>query len=441
MENIAGSPIISSLEKQFEAFEKSLNGASKSPVHQLRKQAIDVLKNTGLPGPKNEEYKFTNLTRALTRTFDFDTETSSFALVNEQIEDLKIRKLDAYQFVFLNGQFSPTLSDKIETEEVTVLPFSDAIKRKEAQFQKYFGKKADFQNDAFIAMNTAFSMNGIYIEIADHVTLDKPIILYFVGDSTKSQLTYQIRNLVITGKSSRATIIEKFDTIGSHKSFSNVVNEFVVAENAHIQYFKLENDTEHTYHISNTVVTQENHSNFTANTIVLNGAMVRNNLNIILDGQGCEANMNGLYVLDGKSHVDNHTVVDHQQPNSNSNELYKGIMDGQSKGVFNGKIFVRQDAQHTNAFQSNKNVLLSDNATVNTKPQLEIWADDVKCSHGCTTGQLDEDALFYLQARGITKAKAKAMLLHAFASDVLEKIGNKAVIDHVETIITERLEK
>jgi Fe-S cluster assembly protein SufD len=186
---------------------------------------------------------------------------------------------------------------------------------------------------------------------------------------------------------------------------------------------------------------QASSSNFKTFTFSLNGAMVRNNLNIKLDGEGIDTYMNGLYLLKGKTHVDNHTVVDHLKPNCHSSELYKGIMDGNSKGVFNGKIFVRQHAQKTNAFQSNKNILLSDTATINTKPQLEIWADDVSCSHGCTTGQLDMDALFYLQARGIKKEKAKAMLLHAFASDVLETVANEAIKTYLENIITERLEK
>lgn len=283
-------------------------------------------------------------------------------------------------------------------------------------------------------------MNGAFIEVADKVVVDKPIVLYFVGDSSAAKLSYQIRNLVVAGKFAEATVIEKFDTIGDNESFTNVVNEFSVDRNANVRYFKIENDSDQAYHVSNTHASQEGSSTFTANTIALNGAMVRNNLNIRLDGEGCESHMNGLYVLKGKTHVDNHTVVDHVKPNSYSNELYKGIMDDKSRGVFNGKIFVRQDAQKTNAFQSNKNVLLSDNATINTKPQLEIWADDVKCSHGCTTGQLDQDALFYLQARGIQKDKARAILLKAFASDVLENIDNEAIKDYLEAIITERLE-
>jgi Fe-S cluster assembly protein SufD len=266
-------------------------------------------------------------------------------------------------------------------------------------------------------------------------------VLYYLADASSSEITFHARNLIAVNKFAKATVIEKFDTIGEHKSFTTIVNEIKVGENAQFEYFKVENDTENAYHISNVHATQAKSSNFKTFTFSLNGAMVRNNLNIKLEGEGIDTYMNGLYLLKGKTHVDNHTVADHTKPNCHSNELYKGIIDDYAKAVFNGKIFVRQDAQKTNAFQSNKNILLSDNATINTKPQLEIWADDVSCSHGCTIGQLDLDALFYLQTRGIKKDKAKAMLLHAFASDVLETVANQAIKNYLEQIITIRLEK
>jgi len=235
--------------------------------------------------------------------------------------------------------------------------------------------------------------------------------------------------------------LEKVDTLQAEPSFSNHVVEIDVARGANSKYYKIENDKPTSYHYSAINVAQAKDSKFTTNTIALNGAMVRNNLNIRLEGEGCEAYMNGLYLLAGKTHVDNHTSVDHTKPNAYSNELYKGIMDEKSRGVFNGKIFVRQDAQKTNAFQSNKNILMTNDATVNTKPQLEIWADDVQCSHGCTTGQLDNDALFYLMARGIKRDSAMAMLLHAFARDVIDNLELEPLQAYVEEIISSRLEK
>lgn len=440
MDKLAGQSIIDTLTEQFESFEKSLNGQSQSVVHGVRKSAFHTLKGKGFPAQKDEEYKFTNFTKALEKNIDFNSSKATVGISASQAESVRIKNFDAYNLVFVNGKFSAELSDQVSIEGVEVSTFEDATKNNPDTLAQYFGTQANIEKDAFVALNTAFSQNGVFISVDANTVVDKPIALYFIGDGSTNQSIYNIRNLMVVGKSAQVTLLEKFDTLGAEKSFTNVVNEFFVSENSHAKYFKIENDTDNTYHISNVSVAQEGHSNFTANTIALNGAMVRNNLDIKLNGEGCEAYMNGLYVLEGKTHVDNHTVVDHIEPNSYSNELYKGIMNDKSKGVFNGKIFVRQAAQKTNAFQSNKNILLTNDATVNTKPQLEIWADDVKCSHGCTTGQLDKDALFYLQARGIRKEHARAILLNAFASDVIENLEIEALQAYVEEIIAARLE-
>ncbi len=441
MTKLAGQSILDSLAGRFEAFEKSLNGQSKSAIHQVRKAAFASLNQTGFPHAKHEEYKFTNLTKALEKNIDFGANERSANLTNEEIESVKIAGLDAYNLVFLNGHYSADLSDKVSEEGLSIETFQGSSADNVEELTSQFGQIASFEDNAFIALNTAFSQNGVVIKVDKGAVISKPIALYFIGETKNEQLFYNVRNLISVSETAQVTILEKFDTIGSEKAFTNVVNEVSVAASANTKYFKLEDDADHTYHISNVKVNQAKDSTFTANTIALNGAMVRNNLDIRLEDEGCEANMNGLYVLSGKTHVDNHTVVDHLKPNCNSNELYKGIMDDKTKGVFNGKIFVRQDAQKTNAFQSNKNILMTNDATVNTKPQLEIWADDVKCSHGCTTGQLDPDAMFYLQARGIRKERARAILLHAFASDVIENLELEPVQEHVERIIADRLER
>ncbi|MFY0593057.1 Fe-S cluster assembly protein SufD [Roseivirga sp.] len=440
MDKLAGQSIIDALLEQFNDFEKGLNGQSKSSIHSVRRNAFEILKGNGFPAPKDEEYKFTNFTKAIEKNINFNTPDKANSVSADSISSVKIENLDAYNCVFINGQFIADLSDKIDEKGLTVSTFETATKDNTETLSGYFGKQADAEKDAFIALNTAFSQNGFFIQVEDNAVIDKPIALHFLGDSSQNQSIYNVRNVVVVGKSAQVTIIEKFDTIGDEKSFTNVVNEIFVDKNANAKYFKIENDTKGAYHMSNVAVAQERDSTFTANTIALDGAMVRNNLEIKLNGEGCEAYMNGLYLLNGKTHVDNHTVVDHIEPNSYSNELYKGILNDKSKGVFNGKIFVRQEAQKTNAFQSNKNILLTNDATVNTKPQLEIWADDVKCSHGCTTGQLDKDALFYLQARGIRKEHARAILLNAFASDVIENLEIEALQRYVEDIISKRLE-
>jgi Fe-S cluster assembly protein SufD len=249
------------------------------------------------------------------------------------------------------------------------------------------------------------------------------------------------RVLGILEKGSQLSVIEKFDSMGEHPVFHNFSEEWIVKEKSHLEYCKIQNDAGKSYQVANTVIHQSNASRLNTFTLTLNGQLVRNNLGITIDGENCESHFYGLYLLHGNTFGDNHTVVDHKKPNSFSNELYKGIMDGNSKGVFNGKIFVRPHAQKTNAFQSNRNILVSDSATVNTKPQLEIWADDVKCSHGCTSGQLDEDALFYLRSRGIAAPIAKAMLLYAFASEVLTPIQNETLKSYLDNLIAERLQK
>ena len=210
-------------------------------------------------------------------------------------------------------------------------------------------------------------------------------------------------------------------------------------ENSHLTIYKLQNENSETSHISTEQVYQEGDSKFNVNTITMGGELVRNNLNIIIDAMNCETNLNGLYLTEGKQHVDNHTLVDHRKPHCQSNELYKGVMKGQSTGVFNGKVFVRQDAQKTNAFQSNKNILLSDDSSIRSKPELEIYADDVKCSHGSTTGQLDEEGIFYLRSRGISEANAINLLMNAFASDVVNKITSKAFKEKIDALLEERL--
>jgi Fe-S cluster assembly protein SufD len=248
--------------------------------------------------------------------------------------------------------------------------------------------------------------------------------------------------LISIGRNSSATIIEKQDSSGTeYPGFSNVVIEGFVQENAELNLYTLQADHGKRYHFGQTILWQNRNSRVNCFTLTMDGKFIRNNLQVILDGEGCETHMLGLYLVKGDTLVDNHTVVDHKKPNSFSNELYKGVIDNSAKGVFNGKIFVRPHAQKTNAFQSNRNILLSDTATVNTKPQLEIWADDVKCSHGCTTGQLDEEALFYLRTRGIYYETARAMMLYAFAGEVIDAVKDENLKIYLDSMISERLHK
>jgi Fe-S cluster assembly protein SufD len=296
-----------------------------------------------------------------------------------------------------------------------------------------------FTTNAFTALNTAFAHDGVVIQVPANATVELPTILRFVSDARQVNVASQPRNLFIVNKNAEVKVAESFRTLGDQASFTNVVTEIVVAEDARMEYYKIQNESDMAYHIGTTQVYQKDRSHFYSATVTLDGGFIRNNLNIALDGSNCEAHMYGLYFPNGRQHIDNHTLVDHRKPNSHSNELYKGILEDRSTGVFNGKIFVRQDAQKTNAYQSCKNVVLSNDATMNTKPQLEIFADDVKCSHGTTTGKLNEEALFYLRSRGIPKVEAQSLLMYAFAEDVIKKIKIDTLREQLERRIQAKL--
>lgn len=420
----------------FRSFEQGMNGESKTSFHEVRKTAFQQLTDGGFPALRAEEYKFTPLTKSIEKGFNGTLVTTDQEVTQDFIDKHVIKDLDAYTIVFVNGQITQIPSE-VENG-LTISSLWDAYQQNPEAVLAQFGKIANPEHDAFLAWNTAFVKHGLYIKVEKKALIEKPIMVYhFVGAQEENAVNS--RNLVVVGESAQVSINESVHTKGEANSFANLVSEIYVGKNARVEFTKVQNDLNTAYQFGHTQVHQARDSHFKANTITMNGAMIRNNINIAIDDENCEAHMYGIYLLNGKSHVDNHTVVDHRKPNSYSNELYKGVVDEKAKGVFNGKIFVRQEAQKTNAFQSNNNILLSDSATVNTKPQLEIWADDVKCSHGCTVGQLDEEAIFYLRARGINERSAKAMLLYAFAKDVLENVSVEPLREQLDQQVSERL--
>ncbi|MBM3440562.1 MAG: Fe-S cluster assembly protein SufD, partial [Bacteroidetes bacterium] len=304
---------------------------------------------------------------------------------------------------------------------------------------KHLGHSAGYLKDGINALSNAFAHLGIFIFIKRNKVLQHPLYFYYINDARQTNVLAQPRLLMHVEANAKVYLVEDAVTLGATDCFTNKVAEIIVEENAVVDYIKIQNEESHSSRAATTHIRQAGVSKVSSVTLTLNGGMVRNNLNIVMEAPGCESHMYGLYCIKGATHVDNHTIVDNVQPHCYSNELYKGIMDEQSTGVFNGKIFVRQDAQKTNAYQSNKNVLLSDTASVNTKPQLEIFADDVKCSHGCTVGRLDEEAMFYLRARGVGEQAARALLLHAFAVEILDKIELEPIRAYADQIISERM--
>lgn len=397
----------------------------------LRNEAKQELESLDFPTTKNEYWKYTRVGKIINKTY------TTQKVENINITPFLIPGLDANILVLINGFYSPSLS-KIENQDgVKVLTLTEAQNLE--GFQKHFGSYSKEKNEVFLSINNAFHTDGFYFEADKNVITEKPY--HIINITTGNNIISQSRNLIIGNSGSQIKVLESFVNENGNENFVNNVTEIFVGENANVEYNKIQDKENDNYHISTEQVYQEANSNFTINTATFNGAIVRNNLNIEVDASNCETNLSGLYLGKNKDHIDNHTVVDHKKPHCNSNEVYKGVLDDESTGVFNGKVFVRQDAQITNAFQQNNNILLSDNANVNSKPELEIYADDVKCSHGSTTGQIDEEAIFYLQSRGISKRNAINLMINAFAKDALENISIEALQVYIDQKIEQRFTK
>jgi Fe-S cluster assembly protein SufD len=405
----------------------------------LRSDALKSFQELGLPAAKHEEYKYTPITRQLEKNFKFTPSPAPAPLSNAG--KFFIPGIDADVLVFIDGVYSSENSSITPTAGIKIQRMDEALASQDKTVANHFGKYINYKTDALAAWNTLAWKQGVFIHVADNAIIERPVIIHHISNATAGEIVAINRNLIVVGRSSEVTIVEKFDSEGKGNHFSNIATEIVVNENAGINLYTIQNDTGNRYQFGLTEIYQKNSSRVNTYTFSLQGKLIRNNLHLQIDGEGIESHMYGLYLLAGDTLADNHTVVDHKKPNSFSNELYKGIMDDSSRGVFNGKIFVRPNAQKTNAFQANRNISLTDKATVNTKPQLEIWADDVKCSHGCTTGQLDEEAVFYLQTRGISKETARAMMLYAFAGEVLDNVKNPILKDYLDAVISERLHK
>lgn len=414
------------VEKQYKSITE------KEGVKTFRQKAFDSFVKEGIPTSKHEEWKYADFTKVL---------KSDFNLLNSELTEADIKPFlfdawDGNLIVVVNGYYSAKLSKIVSPEaEVKIKNFSDA---KDSLTDK-INQFADAKNNPFSSLSAAVATSGVYVEVPANKVVEKPILILNICDKRANSILAQPRNFISIGANAQVKIVEAFYSLGSLDSFTNAYTEIYAGKDSVSELYKLQLEDSAASLVDTTQVFQEGKSTFTCTTITLSGNMVRNNLNLVLNGEYCEGNMNGLYMLKDNTLVDNHTSVDHAFPNSLSNEMYKGILDDKSTGVFNGKIFVRKDAQKTNAYQSNKNLLLSDEATINTKPQLEIWANDVKCSHGATTGKLDKDMLFYLRARGISEKSAKAILMNAFAHDVLDTISLDSVKEYLNKIISERL--
>lgn len=421
---------------EFKAFEASLNGQASTQLHGIRKQAIEKFEKLDFPTVKNEDWKYTNISAIHNFNFTRDSKTQ---VTNEELKKHLIPSLDCYLFVLVNGNYSPELSDiKGLPEGVTVDSFRNVYKNNPELINKYFAKYAEIEN-GFVALNTAFANDGVVIHVPGNIVLDKPVMTLYLTGSEEVNVLSQPRTLVIAEANSKLNLVELFSSTADNETLTNSVSEVIVGENAHVEVYKIQNENLKAYHYNRTQSHLAKSSTFTIYNVTLGGILVRNDSNVVLDDENCTGNLFGLYLTDGEQHVDNHTLIDHAKPHCQSNELYKGVLDGKSRGVFNGKVFVRKDAQKTNAYQSNKAILLTNEATIDTKPQLEIFADDVKCSHGAAIGQLDYDAVFYLRSRGIGEELARTVLIRAFADDVFELIPNETLHGYLNNLVHTKL--
>jgi len=437
--NLSVEPVANSYLNEFEIFSDLY--LKNDSISALRKESIQRFSQLGFPTTKNEEWKYTNIAPIAKGNFRYSNPSDKFKLTREDIREFLICGKDAIVLVFENGRFNEDLS-VLNNVLKNVIITSLASSGDNEIVKKNFGKYASVRTEAFIALNTAFTYDGAFVHIPAKTILEQPIHLLYVNDARAEAAVAYPRNLIVVENNSQLKIAESFHCMQSENhNFNNSVTEVVVHENSIVEFDKIQNETPQAFHINHTEAYLEKNSTFNITTITLGGAIVRNNLHIVLNDVNCTAHLYGLYLLNGTQLVDNHTLVDHAKPNCYSNELYKGLIDGKAHGVFNGKIYVRKDAQKTNAYQSNKNILLSDDALMNAKPQLEIFADDVKCSHGATTGQLDEDALFYLRSRGIGEENAKALLNVAFAADIINNVTIDALKNNLMNLLSAKLKQ
>ena len=418
------------------AFEEQVDVHSE--LHDVRTSAIKNFENKGFPTKKEESWKYTSLNAILKNDFTVFPKGENFIEFNE-VKKYFIHEIDTYKVVFIDGIFSSHLSSTTH-EGLDICLMSSALHKPKYKMviDNYFNKIAN-KDESLTSLNTAFANEGAYVNIPKSTVVRKPIEIMYFSTGNEAALLVQPRNLIIVGENSHVQIIERNQSLNDNPVLTNSVTEIFAQKRAIVDYYKIQNDNLEANLIDNTYVSQKQETNVSVNTFCFGGNLTRNNLNFYHFGERIVSNLNGITIIGEKQHVDHYTLVQHSTPNCESHQDYKGIYSDRSTGVFNGKIFVEKEAQKTNAFQKSNNILLGDKSTINAKPQLEIFADDVKCSHGCTVGQLDETAMFYMQQRGIPKKEAKALLMYAFSNALIESIKIPELKQRITKIIAMKL--
>ena len=424
------------LLSSFMAFEERVD--VNSDLHNVRTEAFKNFENKGFPTKKEEAWKYTSLNAVLKNDFSVFPKQDN-AINYPDVKKYFLHEIDTYKLVFIDGVFSSFLSSTTHDGQDICLMSSALTKPKYKEvIDTYFNKIAN-TDDSLTSLNTAFASEGAFINIPKGKVADKPIEIMYFSTGNEAALMVQPRNLIIVGENAQVQIIEKHQSLNSNPVLTNSVTEIFAQERSIVDYYKIQNDVQTANLVDNTYIAQKGKSNASVHTFSFGGNITRNNLNFYHQGEHIESTLKGITLIGDKQLVDHYTLVRHATPNCESHQNYKGIFDGNATGVFNGKIYVEKEAQKTDAFQQNNNILISEKATINAKPQLEIFADDVKCSHGCTVGQLDESAMFYMQSRGIPKKEAKALLMYAFSNEVIESIRIPELKTRITKLIASKL--
>ena len=430
-------------KKMINTFEENreLIFSNDSPaLIKRREQAISTFKKLGFPGPKTENWRHTDLAKTLSEDYNYYLEPTFKPHVNlDKIFECDIPHLQTDMISQLNGWYvSKNGSMRTDDQGVVVGSLAEARAQYGDLIDEHYGKIADDKKSGFVSLNNAFSRDGVFIYVPDNVQVKMPLQMVNIIHHDEN-IFIQNHNLVIVGKNSSLQVVQCDDSVDQQRSLINTVTEIFIGENASVDHYKLQNKNDNSTLINSMFFDLKRNARLSTNAITLNGGLIRNENYVTLNGENSEANVMGVYLVDKSQHVDNQVFVDHAYPNCLSNELFKGIVDDSAHAVFNGHILVRKDSQHTNAYQNNKNILLTDKATVNAKPFLEIYADDVKCSHGATIGQLDENAMFYLNSRGIGEHNARMLLMYAFAAEVINHIKIEPLKIRIDDMVKKRL--
>jgi len=415
----------------------AVQGGEPAWLAGVRQAAADRFRALGFPTPKNEDWHYTSVAPIV---------EADFRPARSASGDVRPGELAPFQFgaawptaVFVNGRFAPELSTLSALPPgVRVLDLAAALRDEPALVERHLTKYADFDQHTFTALNTALMADGAVVHVARETVAETPVHLLFVTDPHGAKAATHLRNLVVVERHAKASVVESYVAIGDAAYFTNAVTEVSIADGATLAHYKIQRESRRAFHVGTVDARQGRDSHYVSFSFATGGLLSRTNIYTVLGGDGCGATLNGLYMVDTDQHCDHQTRIEHAEPNCFSREVYKGLLDGSSRGVFNGKVYVHPAAQKTDGKQENHTLLLSDRAQVNTKPQLEIFADDVKCTHGATVGRIDERSLFYMKSRGVSAAHARRLLIYAFAADVLETIEQQELREGLEQLALER---